>query len=121
MSKLSLTVIQELEKQIASFGSERDKHVKAAQAKLKAARAAFEQAKAKLKVRQNVLQRICSSHAACWREASAPCEIAVCKVAWQFARRPSQMPLLRTDVRLRLQTMQQRWQGRRQMPEALIL
>ena len=44
--------MQELAKQIASFGSERDKHVKAAQAKLKAARAAFEQAKAKLKVRK---------------------------------------------------------------------
>ncbi len=42
---------QELEKQISSFGREREKHVKAAQAKLKAARSGAEIAKTALKVR----------------------------------------------------------------------
>ncbi|KAK9836025.1 hypothetical protein WJX81_006911 [Elliptochloris bilobata] len=46
---------KELEKQIASFGRERDKHVKAAQAKVKAARTGAEQAKAALKAAATAL------------------------------------------------------------------
>jgi structural maintenance of chromosome 2 len=47
---------KELERDIANFGKEKDKHVKAAQAKVKAAKAGVEGAKKKLKAAQAALQ-----------------------------------------------------------------
>lgn len=51
-----LTVLQELEKQIANFSKDRDKHIQAAKDKVKAAKAELEKAKKELRTKQNGLQ-----------------------------------------------------------------
>lgn len=50
------TWLQELEKEIANFGKDRDKRIKAAKEKVKAAKAAVEAAKKELKAKQTALQ-----------------------------------------------------------------
>lgn len=77
--------MQELEKQIASFGSEREKHVKAAQAKLKAARARCDAVKAALKARLPASSRYSYAQASTYNMESHPVKTIACAVTCQLA------------------------------------
>ena len=91
--------MQALEKDISQFGKQRDGHIKAAQKKLKAAKADVEKAKQTLKAAQQRLNEVLAEAEAAASESSTLAEqIKSAQLAIAGAIKPHSHPSFRTDV-----------------------